>query len=151
MSKKDKKHSQTCPKIPRAQNTPLETKTPRADALPSYDYPEFKVEQMDLDGPWGWKRFESHYIQDLMQRFFESQKITWQDTIKNGSHFVNISKLIPEAQKRLTQIKKDDLDELFSFRVSGKKRVWGIREGRLFWILWWDPNHEVCPSLKKNT
>ena len=45
----------------------------------------------------------------------------------------------------------DDWEELYSLRLSGRSRVWGLKEAGIFWILWWDPNHEICPSYKKNT
>lgn len=138
-------------KIPRALTIPTGSRTPRIDILPSDHTPEFKAEQMDLEGPWGWNKFDPLCMQELMQRIFEAQKITWQEIGRNGSHPLAVSKLIPLAQKRLMQIEKDDMDELYSFRISGQKRVWGIQEGKIFWILWWDPKHEVCPSLKKHT
>jgi len=40
---------------------------------------------------------------------------------------------------------------MYAIRLSGKKRVWGIREGRLFSLVWWDPEHTVGPSEKKHT
>lgn len=57
--------------------------------------------------------------------------------------------MISEAQTRLEELKLDDEEELFRFRLDGTARVWGIREGRVFKILWWDPEHEICPSNKR--
>ena len=62
-----------------------------------------------------------------------------------------VAKIVPEMQKRLCDLEKEDLDELYSLRLSGKKRIWGIKESNLLWFLWWDPEHEICPSLLKNT
>ncbi len=56
--------------------------------------------------------------------------------------------MISKAQSRLLHLKLDDEEELFRFRLDGESRVWGIREGRVFRILWWDPGHEICPSAK---
>ncbi len=69
----------------------------------------------------------------------------------NGSHLVDVDNLASDAKKRLREIGQDDLDQLYSLRISGKKRIWGIREGYLLWFLWWDPFHSVCPSTKKHT
>lgn len=106
---------------------------------------------MDRSGPWGWDGFDPSLLQELFQKVFESQKLSWQDLVKNGSHLVDIEQLCPEAQKRLYQIQKEDLDQLFSLRITARKRVWAIKEGKILWLLWWDPNHEVYPSLKKHT
>lgn len=83
-------------------------------------------------------------------RDFESMK--WAEIEQGtGSHFVKKGSLIKKANDRLGQIKQDDVDELFSLRVSGKKRIWGIRDESVLRIIWWDPSHEVCPSVKSHT
>lgn len=64
---------------------------------------------MDVDGPWGWNFFDPTNMQEILQKIFESQKLSWQELRNNGSHFVNIEDLCPKAQKRLTSIKKEDL------------------------------------------
>jgi hypothetical protein len=139
-------------KAPKSLFNPTESKTPKIGVAPTeHSLPDFKSEQMDMDGPWGWKHFDSMQLQELFQKVFECQKLTWQDLRNNGSHLVNREDLCSEAQKRLTEIQKEDLDQLFSLRLTGRKRVWGIKEGNILWLLWWDQNHEVCPSHKKNT
>ncbi len=35
--------------------------------------------------------------------------------------------------------------------ANGKQRIWGIKDRNILKVLWWDPDHEVCPSLKKYT
>ena len=139
-------------KIPKAFISPIESKTPKAGAFPTDRHqPEFKAEQMDRDGQWGWDHFHPSQIQEVFQKIFEYQKLSWQDLRNNGSHFVDREGLCSEAQKRLTQLQKEDLDQLFSLRLTGRKRIWGIKEGNILWLLWWDPNHEVCLSHKKHT
>jgi hypothetical protein len=64
---------------------------------------------------------------------------------KTKHHYVNISKIIPEAQKRLKRLDLDDNDELFSIRFDGELRIWGIRKFSYFQVLWFDFNHEICP------
>ncbi len=70
---------------------------------------------------------------------------------KHRNHTVLVSRLSPEAQKRLREIKQDDLDELTSLRLSGRERVWGIRESGIFHLLWWDPEHRVFPTTRQHT
>ncbi len=123
-------------KIPKAFISPVESKTPKAGAFPTDScQPLFRAEQMDKDGPWGWDRFDSSQIQEVFQKIFDSQKLTWQDLRNNGSHFVDRKTLCSEAQKRLIQIQKEDLDQLFSLRLTGRKRIWGIKEGNILWLL----------------
>ncbi len=144
MSRKDQKK-------PKKFVSLSEHKTPKLVPYTDPCLPEFKAGQMDMEGPWGWNKFDPSLLQDLFQRIFDSQRLTWQILRDNGSHLVQIGDLCSEAQKRLLELSKDDCDELFSLRVTGKKRIWGIKDGNILWLLWWDPNHEVCPSLKKHT
>lgn len=84
-------------------------------------------------------------------RLGEYEKMNWPQIIRQtGSHPVPCDQLAPLAEKRLREIGQDDVDELFSLRMSGNKpRIWGIRSGGVLSILWWDPEHEVCPSKKR--
>lgn len=147
MSKKNKK--------PRAEISPHSPKTPRYERLPtdlkSNSTVDFRTDHMDHTGPWGWQKFTSSHLRDFLNHLLNSQKMTFQELRDNGSHAVVVGDLIPEAQKRLVEIQKDDLDELFSWRITGKKRVWCIKECSMLWLLWWDPEHQVCPSAKKHT
>ena len=115
--------------------------------------PVWRVGFMDLDGPWSWKCVEPGMWWDtifLRLRAFES--MNWSEIIRNtGSHNVQVNKLIYEARKRLEDINQDDIDALFSLRLSNKQRIWGIRNNRTLRLLWWDPKHEVCKSNPSNT
>ena len=75
----------------------------------------------------------------------------WSQVLGNRHHEIPKNKLHPEALKRLTEIKQDDIDMLVSLHLSGTQIIWGIRKHNILRILWWDPDHKVCPSLKKHT
>lgn len=139
-------------KKPTASAIPIENRVPRAEITPSEQgYPEFRAGKMDMDGNWGWKNFNPIDMQELLQKIFDSQKLTWQQLRDRKSHLVKVEQLTSGSQKRLRDLKQDDLDELYSLRLTGKKRIWGIKDGNILWLLWWDPEHEICPSLLKNT
>ena len=61
-------------------------------------------------------------------------------------HHVTIEQLVPEARTRLEELELDDIGQLYRLRLRGAQRVWGILEGYIFKILWWDPDHTICPS-----
>ena len=69
----------------------------------------------------------------------------------NGSHPVVCEALIKKARDRLHTLKLDDNDVLYSIRLTGKQRIWAACFGHVFHLLWWDPEHEVCPSELKHT
>jgi hypothetical protein len=68
-----------------------------------------------------------------------------------GSHSVGIEDLCTEAQDQLKKLGMEELESLFSLRITGERRVWGVKDVAVLQILWWDPKHSVCPSGKKHT
>lgn len=108
---------------------------------------------IDCDGRWGFHSICKNEFHHLVTSELKSKEgINWAELKSSGgSHSVERSKLIKAARDRLTDIHLDDIDELFSMRFSGKKRIWGIRDENVFKLLWWDPDHEICPAPKKHT
>jgi hypothetical protein len=51
-----------------------------------------------------------------------------------------------EARTRLADIFLDDLDQVFRFRLAAKQRFYGFRLQHVFFALWWDAEHKICPS-----
>ena len=49
-----------------------------------------------------------------------------------------------EAQERWVEIGREE-DQLFRFRCGGKQRIWGYREGHVFFVVWWDAEHQIYP------
>jgi hypothetical protein len=80
--------------------------------------------------------------------------MTWQEIRirdKDKNHAIPVADLTREAQDRLAEIGQDDVDELFSLRLSAKERIFGILDESVMRVLWWDPDHRVCPSPKRRT
>lgn len=90
----------------------------------------------------------------ILSKLAEFENMTWREIKqqthgekgKSSNHFVDISKLCKEAQKRLSQLQLTE--NIFSLRIKGKVRIYGVLESRVFEILWYDPNHEIYPIEK---
>jgi hypothetical protein len=107
---------------------------------------------IDMDGPFGWRALHLDHCNAVMERLKCFEKMTWQDIYSSGSHNVTTDGLSWAAQKRLTEINQDaNSDLLFSLRVTGAQRIWGLRMDSRFFFLWWDPEHQVYPYKKPNT
>lgn len=65
---------------------------------------------------------------------------------KTKHHFIKIHRIIEEAQQRLAELRLDDVEELFSLRLSGKFRIFAIAKMNTLQVLWFDKNHEICPT-----
>jgi hypothetical protein len=113
---------------------------------------------------WSFIRFDNHIwhndqyqfgpFNEIANHMKSYERMTWAQVRSGGGgrdHPIPVSKLTPEAQKRLQVLRVDDFDELWRFRFTGPKRIWGVKIGRVFHLLWWDPQHKVCPSELKHT
>jgi len=85
------------------------------------------------------------HLKDLEHRY-------WRDIINNmeRDHKVAFDSLDKKAYDRLFEISHDDCEgSLWSFHFSGSEIVWGIKDGDFLKVLWWDPDHKVCPRSTK--
>ena len=65
-----------------------------------------------------------------------------------NSHFIDITGCTKEAQVQANKIGLNE-DRLFSLRLGGKPRLFGVIEPNgCFFVIWYDPNHDVCPSIR---
>jgi hypothetical protein len=109
---------------------------------------------MDHDGPWSWKTLPPEKLREILEKLAGWEKKTWGQVhgdAHDSQHSVDLARLIKPARDRLRELDLDDLDSLFRFRLSGEERLWGVPLDNVFYVLWWDPNHEVCPSKKRHT
>ena len=130
------------------------SRTPKTSVNPKDFYkqkPAWRVSKMVIYDVYGWERLDAEKLLDLKDKLSNFESMTWNEILANtGSHQVKIDKLSKEAKSYLEKMNYG-VDELLSLRLSGKERVWGILAEGILDILWWDPHHQVCPSLKKHT
>lgn len=113
---------------------------------------KWRAHALDWDGEWSWGKIDLRIaFGEIVPKLHQFEEMTWAEIEgRTGSHFIDCSDLCKEAQGRLEQI-QEGADQLFSLRIDGKHRVWGVREIAMLRLLWWDPEHSVCPSEKKHT
>jgi hypothetical protein len=56
-----------------------------------------------------------------------------------------------EALERLDALGLADQTKISVLRLGGEQRLYGFRDGNVFHVVWWDPEHEIWPSKKKHT
>lgn len=105
-----------------------------------------------MEGDWGWGGSNlQRLLTEIIPRLHNLETMTWQQLRNDGSHPIAADQVCKEARERLDEIGKGDEESLYSIRVTGRCRVWGIRRGAILHLLWWDPEHSVYPVFKKNT
>jgi hypothetical protein len=139
-------------KAPRSSFVDTRGKTPRG-GVPDYagQFPLWAFRIVDLGGPWCWSVLGGTELRNVLQRMKDVESMTWQAIGETGSHFIDVSGLAKAARDRLMKIHQDDVDQVYSLRVGARERIFGIRDGGVLRVLWWDPQHQVCPSPKKHT
>lgn len=106
---------------------------------------------------WSLNKCDNFY-EDILDKLISFESMTWSEimsaaggrTSGTNSHFELISEMVKEAQRRAMELKLD-VDQLFSLRLEGKKRLYGIIDNGKFYIVWYTSDHDIYLSNKKHT
>jgi hypothetical protein len=105
---------------------------------------------------WGWSKLAEGKRLEIIKLLHDFEKMSWNEIKKaaggrssgTNNHSLPIDGFTKEAQKRLQQLKLDDVDELFSLRLNNTLRLYGVRDGRVLRFIWHDPHHgEECGAF----
>lgn len=119
--------------------------------------PLWRFNQIDFDHT-KWNIEECNVIDtQLLRKLRDFESMTWNEIIRasggrksgNNSHFVSFNDMVKEAQKRAKELNIEEYEELFSLRLTGKMRLFGILQDGIFSIVWYDENHEISKVKKK--
>lgn len=114
--------------------------------------PAWRVSNLETVDPFGWHKIDDQRTMcAIRERLKGFESMTWYEILikaKKLNHSIKREKLCSDAQKRLRDLKLDDNDEFISLRLTGKQRIWGIKQHNVLLLLWWDPNHKICPCLR---
>ena len=141
-------------KSPKVSRQPQPNKHPKTQHPIDFHSPiAWRFSDSDRDGKWAWTNLEDpKKFKKVIEKLQEFETKNWNEIISSGSHQIAVGDIVKLAMKRLQELKKDDVEQLFSFRLSGKERVWCIRQlNNVMNVLWWDPHHEICPAPKRHT
>lgn len=151
---------------PRVTNLPKDDNTPRTTEDPKsiMEMPfSFDCESIaDREDEWSWKQ-----QRDWVSYFKSERKpcdvticlnslagLKWSEVTsqttggkkrRKKNHSQAYSSICPEARKRWKDIERPE-EELFRVRYGGAGRIWGVRTGSLFSVVWWDPHHKIYPT-----
>ncbi len=120
--------------------------------------PKWAFQRCDIQhDKWSIKNFD--FYEEIFDKLVSYEGMTWSEIQassggkRNGtnSHFESVSDLTKDAQKRIRDLHMYDVDQLFSLRLGGQERLYGILENGVFYVLWYDKYHEVYKSNLKHT
>lgn len=152
---------------PRVVHTPKEDNTPRTSENPDSIMEmlfSFNCETIaDREDAWSWRQqrdWVSYFNSegkpcDVTNCLNGLSGLKWSEIIsqttgtkrkrRKKNHSQAYSSICSEAQKRWRYIERPE-DELFRVRYGSTGRIWGVRVGSLFSVVWWDPHHKIYPT-----
>ena len=143
-------------KTPKIAQSPSSQKVVRPSSTISYNHekPSWRLSLLELVDPFGWHNINTAQLHSIREKLQKFESMTWNEILvksKKQHHSIDTSDICTSAKKRLEELKLDDVELLVSLRLDGRERLWGIRQENCLLLLWWDPEHKVCPSKLKNT
>jgi len=109
----------------------------------------------DVGSPWCLTKITPADHVTLLDRIssFETMKVVeaFNSNDEPGKDYEVARLPSKEASDRLVELEFDDEDYISRLRITGKGRLYGFRRSERFYALWWDPEHEIWPSRKRNT
>jgi hypothetical protein len=106
---------------------------------------------LELCDPFGWHEINEETLRYIHGKLSHYETMTVNEIFANKkyNHSVPIKDLCKPAQERLWALNLEDFEQIHRLRLSGTERVWGIRELNVLSLLWWDPEHQICPSAER--
>jgi hypothetical protein len=144
-------------KKPQLRDVPIGAKSPRFSTDPTSYYelqPAWRLNKLEMCEPFGWHSVDKETIERIRSRLVAFESMTWREILVEGrkrNHSIKTEDLCRAAQKRLEEIGLDDIDRLHSLGLTGAGRIWGLFSHGVMSLLWWDPDHQICPSPLKHT
>lgn len=143
-------------KKPKVRQEPDPRKQPRAneDAARAYRQkrPAWKFSRHARAGTFCWTSLSDRDLPRVFDALAGYEQMLWKD-IEDGRdhcHHMEVADCHREVGEYLTQ-HGWDIDTLFQLSVGNKGRVFGVRSEHEFEIIFWDVDHKVYETKKRNT
>jgi len=133
-------------KKPPTKKKPRQSKDPESfmSCHPAWQFRSLDINCSEIDS--------NTIFDEILPKIQNYESMFWKEILDSSrDHFIKVERIIQRAKDRLVELQQEDIDSLVSLHIDGTKRIWGIIDGNIMKILWWDPNHEICPSNKKHT
>lgn len=147
-------------KMPKIDSNFMSERQPRFENNPDSNRSKkacWHLGLLDFGCKWSFNEIKQMDIfYSVLEKLKSFESMTWQEILDasgarkqgNNNHDIPLHKLCPMARKRLKELQLDDCGALFSLHLTGRWRVWGILDGYILKIIWFDPEHEVYPVKK---
>ena len=144
--------AQKKPKIVRPSSVvPSGLKEPKAAFDPDSNLNRkaaWRVHRIHMADPYGWHELNVGSVLDIKEKLSHFESMTWNDIFTIGrtrNHKILVEKLRCPKAKHWMKENMPDQDSLWTLRLSGAERIWGIFSDGVYQIIFWDPKHLIYP------
>lgn len=109
----------------------------------------------------GWDCFGElkDFVDNIISKLQDYETMTWQEIESasggksvghgNNNHFIDIINIPNRYLSMLSfRVIGGEYDKVFSLRLTAKERLFGIVEGAIFYVIWYDKDHSTLPVKK---
>lgn len=120
-----------------------------------FDYhhakPVWRFQYLDHDA-YGFDAADSDAITSVVQALGQFESMTLPELFNGhpGKHY-EVETAHDNIKSRLADLGREDETRVSRLRLAGKPRLYGFLRENVFYVLWWDPKHQLWPSEKRNT
>ncbi|HOO52035.1 MAG TPA: hypothetical protein PLK94_12175 [Alphaproteobacteria bacterium] len=119
--------------------------------------PSWAFKRCDVEGRWAItkNRISDIFWDKIYPKLQAYETQTWGEIEGKENHFVEVDSLNKCAKARLAELSIAE-DYIFSLRIEGTKRIYGLRPKGTLIMFWYDDDHGdndtcVCRSRKKHS
>ena len=138
-------------------NKAKRTGRPEAASESFYNkHPLWAFQRCDFDHPeWG-MACNADMLNKVFKYLSGLESQSWGEILSATSgrkhntrnHLIQLIRLDTKAQKRASEINIDEFDGLYSIATQSLMRIWGLITNGVFYVIWFDPKHEIYPTSK---
>ena len=117
--------------------------------------PVWRLGMLDRDHPeWGWDTLTREKAEKVCEHLAAFESTTWAEILAMRAGKGPRNGLIPledleaknkSAVDRLRERQLDTAGAVMKLRINKKERLYGVMEGQIFCLVWYDENHGVWP------
>jgi hypothetical protein len=141
-------------KQPKAEATPSGLKQPKVASEPiSYNHlkASWRVRHVNMAAPYGWHQLTPVELAVVQEKLSQFETMTWNEIFvvaKKQNHDIPVADLRCEKARRWMNRNMPGQPTLWTLRLSGAERVWGIFSEGAYQVLFWDPEHLIYPTSR---
>jgi hypothetical protein len=107
--------------------------------------------RIQMAAPYGWQELTLKEVDYIRSKLALFEKNTWNQIFvedKKRNHPIEVSALKCIEAKRWMKQNMPDQPTLWTLRLAGAERIWGIYSEGAYQILFWDPKHLIYPTAR---